>query len=175
MSTPIPHEPPRPYRLSDAERTEAISALADAFAEGRLDAEEFDTRMGAASQARLATDLDPLFVDLPQRAPKLAHPKPARVPTPVRAHQGQVRAHHGCRGFPVSSGYGPQRMGMAPHPLVFMPLIILIVATTQLWFFLPLLFITLSLLAPGHHSGRGRTSGPSGSREFHHRTSGPRA
>ena len=56
-----------PYRLSDDERDEAISALAQAYVEGRLDEAEFDGRMGAASSATYATDLDPLFADLPAR------------------------------------------------------------------------------------------------------------
>ncbi len=60
-------EPVSAYRLSDAERDEAISALADAYVDGRLDAEEFERRMASASGATYAGDLDPLFADLPAR------------------------------------------------------------------------------------------------------------
>jgi hypothetical protein len=72
-----------PYRLSDAERDEAISALADAYADGRLTAAEFDERMAVASAARFAADLDGLFRDLP---PRQAEPVPAARPDlrPVR-------------------------------------------------------------------------------------------
>jgi hypothetical protein len=58
-----------PYRLSDIERDEAIAALGDAYAEGRLDHDEFDVRLEAASRAVLASDLDPLFADLPRSRP----------------------------------------------------------------------------------------------------------
>ena len=46
--------PTHAYRLSDAERDEAISALGEAYAEGRLDAQEFEDRMAVAAAARFA-------------------------------------------------------------------------------------------------------------------------
>jgi len=58
-----------PYRLSDVERDEAIAALADAYAEGRLDHDEFEVRLEAAARAVFARDLDPLFTDLPRSRP----------------------------------------------------------------------------------------------------------
>ena len=71
------------YRLSDVERDEAISALADAYAEGRLDEAEFGQRMGAASSSRFAADLDPLFADLP--------PRPTRRAVAVRTSRAPGR------------------------------------------------------------------------------------
>lgn len=82
---------PRPYRLSDAERDEAISVLADAFAAGRLDSAEFDRRMSLACQAIFATDLDPLFADLVDSRPNPAK----RQPVPFRAVVPPVRRRRG--------------------------------------------------------------------------------
>ncbi|HYO17357.1 MAG TPA: DUF1707 domain-containing protein, partial [Dermatophilaceae bacterium] len=67
---------PRPagvsYRLSDVERDEAIAALGDAYAEGRLDHDEFEVRLEAAARAVFASDLDPLFADLPRSRPAVS-------------------------------------------------------------------------------------------------------
>jgi hypothetical protein len=75
---PVP--PPVPQqaaalRVSDRERDEVAQLLQGAFAEGRLDDEEFDGRMRAALTARTATDLEKLTVDLPA-----AGPLPVRAP-----------------------------------------------------------------------------------------------
>ena len=55
-----------PVRIGDAERDGAIAALGDHFAEGRLNAEEFEERVDQAIKARFNEDLEPLFVDLPR-------------------------------------------------------------------------------------------------------------
>ncbi|WP_234947720.1 MULTISPECIES: DUF1707 domain-containing protein [Corynebacterium] len=58
---------PHNLRLSDAERTEAMSALGKAFGEGRLSLDEYDTRCKAVAAANYHADLTPLFQDIPQR------------------------------------------------------------------------------------------------------------
>lgn len=58
---------PHNLRLSDAERTEAMSALGKAFGEGRLSLDEYDTRCKAVAAANYHADLAPLFQDIPQR------------------------------------------------------------------------------------------------------------
>ncbi len=69
-------------RIGDAERDEAIRALSEHFAAGRLDREEYDDRADVALTARTWSDLMPLFRDLPQ---PVAAPRPAAsVPVPVR-------------------------------------------------------------------------------------------
>ncbi|MDN5803641.1 MAG: DUF1707 domain-containing protein [Microlunatus sp.] len=59
---------PVPQRIGDAERDRAAEYLREHMTVGRLTQEEFDERIDAALQARTATDLEPLFSDLP--APK---------------------------------------------------------------------------------------------------------
>jgi hypothetical protein len=66
-----------PVRIGDAERDRAVSLLSDHFAAGRLDREELDERIDLAIQAKFATDLRPLFADLPGAAePPAGRPAP---------------------------------------------------------------------------------------------------
>jgi hypothetical protein len=68
-------------RISDQERDEATQRLQTAFVEGRLNDEEFDTRMRAALAAQTQAELERLLADLPaQKTPTAA---PMR-PTPAR-------------------------------------------------------------------------------------------
>lgn len=60
---------PNPQRIGDAERDNAAELLREHMAQGRLSAEEFDERIDVALKARLASDLDPLFRDLPGPRP----------------------------------------------------------------------------------------------------------
>lgn len=66
----------QPMRASDQDRDEAVRALSEHYADGRLDHDEFESRMTRASEATYLHDLDPLFADLPSRS---------RPPVPVRA------------------------------------------------------------------------------------------
>src|SRR5260370_8784067 len=54
-------------RASDADRDAAISELGEHFQGGRLDPAELDDRTGRALRARVVSDLDELFADLPRR------------------------------------------------------------------------------------------------------------
>lgn len=74
MSDPLPVRPdPIPaadvLRVGDAERQQAVSALGEHFAAGRLDQDEYDTRVQAAYASRTRVDLQVLFGDLPEPAP----------------------------------------------------------------------------------------------------------
>jgi Domain of unknown function (DUF1707) len=76
---------PRPspaIRASDQDRDAVAQRLQQAFAERRLDDDEFDERMRAALTARTGTDLDKLTADLPALAPGGNPPAadPARRP-----------------------------------------------------------------------------------------------
>jgi len=53
-------------RLSDAERSAAMSTLGRAFAEGRLSIDQYDERCQKIAQAEFQRDLDPLFSDIPR-------------------------------------------------------------------------------------------------------------
>ena len=107
-----------PYRLSDVERDQAITALADAYAEGRLDHDEFEVRLGVAARAVLAKDLDPLFTDLPRSRP--AESPVASVPR----RQGPARR--------------PSHSGPPVGALLFL---LALAVVTHAWLLIPLAFV----------------------------------
>jgi hypothetical protein len=119
----------RPIRASDQDRQEAVLALTDHFTEGRLDRDEFGTRMGAAQEATYLHDLDPLFEDLPVR-----------------------RAGAGPASAPVPRRRGPARWGAFPRipifPLLVVGFVALVVASDghALWLLLPLWFVAASAM-----------------------------
>jgi Domain of unknown function (DUF1707) len=80
MSDFLPARPdPLPadlLRVGDAERQQAVSALGDHYAAGRLDQDEYDTRIQSAYAARTRVDLRGLFGDLPAPAPFAPSPGP---------------------------------------------------------------------------------------------------
>ncbi len=51
-------------RLTHADRDAVANLLKEAFAEGRLDNDEFDERLGSAMRAKVHADLEPLVGDL---------------------------------------------------------------------------------------------------------------
>jgi Domain of unknown function (DUF1707) len=52
-------------RIADADREDVIQALRTHMLDGRLAAEEFEERLGAAHAARTRADLDAAMIDLP--------------------------------------------------------------------------------------------------------------
>lgn len=56
-------------RVSDAERSDAVTALGSHFAEGRLGLVEYEERVDAAAFAVDRRELDELFTDLPALSP----------------------------------------------------------------------------------------------------------
>jgi DUF1707 SHOCT-like domain len=72
---------PASIRASDHDRDAVVQRLQQAFAERRLDDDEFDERMRAALTARTGADLEVLTRDLPAPAPGGAAPAvPGSVP-----------------------------------------------------------------------------------------------
>ena len=66
------------YRISDTERQHAMDELGKHFASGRLDMNEYDTRLASIAEATMKSELTQLFNDLP-----LAPATPANVPATV--------------------------------------------------------------------------------------------
>ncbi|GAA2962204.1 DUF1707 SHOCT-like domain-containing protein [Actinokineospora diospyrosa] len=62
-------------RVGTAEREEAISALADHLANGRIDVAEYEQRVTQATAARTRADLTTLFDDLPTPHPSFDPPQ----------------------------------------------------------------------------------------------------
>jgi hypothetical protein len=86
MSTPWASGPVPPggvpessLRIGDADRQRAAEALAEHFATGRLDSEEYDERVGRVWLSKTRGELPPLFDDLPGGTPpelRLTQPPP---------------------------------------------------------------------------------------------------
>ncbi|MFC5678988.1 DUF1707 SHOCT-like domain-containing protein [Aeromicrobium endophyticum] len=76
-------------RASDADRDQAVDVVRDAFVDGRLTRDEFESRRDAVLQARTMGDLLPMLVDLlPSSTP--AVPSTAQV---VRGGSGGADLH----------------------------------------------------------------------------------
>lgn len=74
-------------RIGDHERDAAVTMLQEHHALGRLEPHEFNERVDRALRARTQSQIDELFVDLPD--PKPAVPEPANWPAPVLSHPGE--------------------------------------------------------------------------------------
>lgn len=76
----FPHDPRdpavAPLRASDADRAVVQGLLTEAFADGRLDREEYDERASAALAARTLGELPPLLADLVPERPLLPATRP---------------------------------------------------------------------------------------------------
>jgi hypothetical protein len=69
-------------RASHADREQAVEVLKDAFVQGRLTKDEFDSRVGHVLASRTHGDLSALTADLPAGAPAPRPPVPARTRRP---------------------------------------------------------------------------------------------
>lgn len=67
----------RSVRIGDAERDEAISALGEHYAAGRINKDEYEERAGRVWEARFDADIAPLFADLPRRRSAVETPAAA--------------------------------------------------------------------------------------------------
>lgn len=75
-------------RASHADREQVVDTLKDAFVQGRLTKDEFDSRVAHAFAARTYADLATLSADLPAMPPV---PRPLRKPVPARPANPAVR------------------------------------------------------------------------------------
>jgi len=80
----VAHDPL--LRAGDADRDEVIAVLTEAYAQGRLNREEFDARMELAQRARTFGELQRLTQDLPATSPV-----PAQAPTARTSRQRELR------------------------------------------------------------------------------------
>jgi hypothetical protein len=102
MSDPFPVPlPSDQLRVGDAERQQAVSALGDHYAAGRLDQDEFDTRVQAAYASRTRVDLQGLFGDLPEPAPFRPLPAPGFQAGRVARERPSGRRGPALAGVPV--------------------------------------------------------------------------
>ncbi|GAA2972936.1 TM2 domain-containing protein [Actinokineospora diospyrosa] len=70
-------------RVGTTEREDAMRALGEHFAQGRLPMDEYEQRVGAAADAVTRGDLRELFTDLPAPHPPFLVPPTWAAPAPV--------------------------------------------------------------------------------------------
>ena len=81
-------------RASHADREQVVDTLKEAFVQGRLTKDEFDSRVGHALAARTYDDLGTLNADLPAMPPAarpVRKPVPPRKPVPARPANNPVK------------------------------------------------------------------------------------
>jgi hypothetical protein len=109
-------------RIGDVEREQAVSALGEHYAAGRLTKDEYDERAAAAWAARTESGLRPLFVDLPAPHGRMAAKESASRP----ASPGPARGTRPRRG--------PGVWSMVPVFPVLLGLFLLALLTSFPWF-----------------------------------------
>ncbi|MDQ6649762.1 MAG: DUF1707 domain-containing protein [Actinomycetota bacterium] len=110
--------PASQLRVGDIDRQQAAAALAEHYAAGRLDVDEYDGRVTASYAARTSADLARLFVDLPD--------------TPGRPHE--ARRHRRSRRVPAMP-----MLALVLLALLVVPVLVL-VAHVVPFFLFPLLW-----------------------------------
>lgn len=118
---------PDQLRIGDAEREQAQTALADHYAAGRLDHDEYSQRLDRIWAARTRAELDPVFVDLPG-AEGVGAPRPAYPFSTPTARSPQQP--------------GRSRSSRPPLPLVALLVVLGLVAVVT---HLPLILIGLGV------------------------------
>jgi hypothetical protein len=108
-------------RIGDVERDAAIAALAEHYAAGRITKEEYDERSGFALRDRTASDLRPLFVDLP--------PSTGRTGSGARG----ARSSRGARPWDPRAGQVRPWVGMPVAPALMLLVGVLVVANHAWW------------------------------------------
>jgi hypothetical protein len=155
LPDPRPPEPrsPQPLpadllRVGDAERQQAVTALGEHYAAGRLDQDEYDTRIQTAYAAKTRVDLQGLFGDLPE-------PAPFRRP-------GQHPAGRAAPGWDAGRDARDRprrRMGAPVIPVIMAVAIFLGVSLLVHFPVVPLLFL-LIWIGAGRRRGWGGGPGP---------------
>ena len=93
------------HRASDAEREAAADRLRTAAAEGRLDPDELDERVGQVYAARTRGELSTLTDDLPEPVAQPAPPEPAWKSQAVRERlAGFIVANLVCNAVWLATG-----------------------------------------------------------------------
>ena len=124
-------------RIGDAEREQAVQALSEHYAAGRIDRSELDARLETAYRARTLDQLRALFADLPEPAPFRPDPKV------VRREQRALARRTAVGRVPV-------------FPLLLLVLLVVVLATGGKGFFLlPVMWFGFAAVGRGrpHHRG----------------------
>lgn len=123
-------------RASDAERDDALQALAAHYADGRLERAEFDERAEVALVARTRDQLRELFADLPGPVPV-----PSPTPEPVAAASRTPE--------PAAAARMRQRPAAGFPPIVFSPILFVVAIVAVMYGAPPFPLIPLVFILTG--------------------------
>ncbi|MET0132333.1 MAG: DUF1707 domain-containing protein [Kibdelosporangium sp.] len=149
MSEPQPSE----MRVGDAEREQALQALGDHMAAGRLDIDEYGDRTARVAAAKTRGELTELFRDLPDPRPTFDRPvqvQPAPMPAPQRGRPEPVT---NWENRPLAQrAYA----GLVPLSWVFAVVLFLFAFRTPVVFAVPVIITVLGGSMWGHDWSRDR-------------------
>lgn len=128
-------------RISDADRMDAMQALAEHMRTGRLDIAEYDERTARVASAKTVADLHELFVDVPS-------PKPAVLQPAVPRPAPQPAAERVASSVPARPAR--PRLGVL-GPIVLILAVLSIAGITHVpWIVFVVPFVVMSMLRRGH-------------------------
>jgi hypothetical protein len=140
-------------RTSRAERERVIDTLNLAFADGRLDKDELDARVGQALTSRTCAELTVLTGDLPAGPAQIPPPDPAATAWPARLERLE-RLERAVRSRPAARALsrGLAATAMAIAPVLFFESFLRgsNEALTELFFLITLLDLIVVTLAAGN-------------------------
>ena len=142
-------------RASHADREQVIDTLKTAFADGRLDKDELDERVGQTLAARTYADLATLTADIPAA--------PAQAPPPRRAARPPVNKEAVGWGLAATAAVIPPAMFVAaaygaPVALAFLSIPLLVIELPVV-----IIFVVLTLARQRNdrpHAARGAKPTP---------------
>lgn len=148
-------------RIGDTEREQALQALGDHMAAGRLTVDEYGDRSAKVAAAKTRAELAALFTDLPEPHPKFA----ASWATVAQPAVTTTKATATWTDRPLG-----QRLVAAVIPLLFVGAV-LVGVTTGFWYLMALPFVTAavgrSLWGQDWERGRkGHRGDPDGRRQL---------
>jgi Domain of unknown function (DUF1707) len=122
-------------RASHADREQVIGTLKTAFADGRLDKDELDTRVGQALDARTFAELATATAGIPAAPAQAPPPRRPALPPVNKAAVKRGLAAAGATIPPalfVTAAYGPHALALLALPLLFveLPVVIIFVVLT---------------------------------------------
>jgi len=133
-------DPRRPHnaglRASDADRAVVQQVLTEAYADGRLDREELDSRLATVGSARTLGELPPLLADLV--APSSSSPVLRSRMTPAELEERAVAKYHSDRREALLGFVGPS--------LVCVVIWVTLIGSGFFWPMLVMAFTFLNLL-----------------------------
>lgn len=112
-------------RVSSTERADALAALGEHHASGRLSLAEYDLRCRLATEARVRRELEVLFEDLPAPHPDLSTAVAPR--RPIQIHPDWPGGRTDTRGSRVMDAIGVLTL------LVGLPAAIVLTVAAGLW------------------------------------------